>query len=152
MKKETVLEMFKFLGNIKLNKFPKELRTPILLNHVSLNKIVKEFNVEVEDMQKKMFEGKEKDVQKLINYREELINEKDNSKKTEIVEKIKTECLDALILEQELNNIYYKKLQETVDLKIEKLPLNSFIEACSDNDIDVTPDILIKLEELFKNE
>lgn len=76
MKIETVLEMFKFLGTIKLNKFPKELRTPILLNHTALNKIVKEFNVDVEEMQKKMLEGKEEDVQKLTNYRSELMNEK----------------------------------------------------------------------------
>lgn len=151
MKIETVLEMFKFLGTIKLNKFPKELRTPILLNHTALNKIVKEFNADVEEMQKKMLEGKEEDVQKLTNYRSELVNEKNDSKRSEIIEKIKTECLEVLMLEQELNHIYIQKLNESVDVKIEKISLEAFIEACAEADVDVTPEKLTQLTKLFND-
>lgn len=76
---------------------------------------------------------------------------KNDSKRSEIIEKIKTECLEVLMLEQELNHIYIQKLNESVDIKIEKISLEAFIEACAEADVDVTPEKLTQLTELFND-
>jgi len=149
MNKGKIVNLSNYFANLKLNKFSKEIRSAVISNHLKMNKIVKEFNESVEEARKKYFSGKESEVEKLVKYREEY-NNASGETKNEIFDKIKSECTEVLVLEQELIGFVNRLGAENVEIELDKIDMNEFIEQCHEADIDITPSDLINFEEIFK--
>lgn len=149
MNKVKIVNLSNYFANLKLNKFSKEIRCAIISNHLKVNKIVKDFNEAVDEARKKFFSGKEEDLEKLNRYREEY-NAAPDENKVEILNKIKSECIEALSLEQEFIGFVNALAVEEVEIEFSKIDMGEFIESCSEADIDITPSDLMNFEEIFK--
>ena len=149
MNKVKIVNLSNYFANLKLNKFSKEIRCAIISNHLKVNKIVKDFNEAVDEARKKFFSGKEEDIEKLNRYREEY-NAAPDENKVEILNKIKSECIEALSLEQEFIGFVNALAVEEVEIEFSKIDMDEFIESCSEANIDITPSDLMNFEEIFK--
>lgn len=150
MKKSKVIEIFRFLNSIKLNKVSnKEMRSAIISNHMQMHNIAKQYDEDVKELQKKLFEGKEESIESLNSLREEYKKANDSRKK-EIETTIIKDHSDILSLEIEFNNEIVNLLNSEVELNLKKVTQDIFIDSCVEADVDITSGDLIILTDLFE--
>lgn len=150
MKKSRVIEIFRFLNTIKLNKVSnKEMRSAIISNHMQMHNIAKQYDEDVKELQKKLFEGKEENIESLNSLREEYKKANDSRKK-EIETTIIKDHSDILSLEMEFNNEIVNLLNSEVELNLKKVTQDIFIDSCVEADVDITSGDLIILTDLFE--
>ena len=151
MKKSRVIEIFRFLGNIKINKITnKEVRSAIISNHLQMYNIAKQYEEDVKELQKRLFEGKEEEIQKLNELREKFNSETNEDVKRDLIKTITSEYKDILNLEMEFNNEASKQLNVDVELNLKKVKQDDFVETCVEADVDITGRDLISLTDLFE--
>lgn len=151
MKKSRVIEIFRFLGNIKINKITnKEVRSAVISNHLQMYNIVKQYEEDVKELQKRFFEGKEEEIQKLNELREKFNSETNEDIKRDLIKTITSEYKDILNLEMEFNNEASKQLNVDVELNLKKVKQDDFVETCVEADVDITGRDLISLTDLFE--
>lgn len=151
MRKSRIVEIFKFLGSIKLNKITnKDVRNAIISNHLRMYKVAQEHDEEIKELQKRLFEGKEEQVFILNKLREEYKNTSNNEVKIRIIKKINNEFSEILSLEQEFNDIFNDTLKEEKEVTLKKVSQEDFIQACVEADVDITSSDLIILTDLFE--
>ena len=152
MKKSKIIAVFRFLSNIKVSKIKdKDVRAAIIGNHLQMYKIAEEYETDIKEIQKKLFEGKDEDVKSLNELREKYNLEKDEDKKNEIVKVIKDNFGEILKLEKEVADAMETRLKEEKEITIKKVNKDAFIDALIDAEIDVTPSDLIELSDLFND-
>lgn len=152
MKKSKIIAVFRFLSNIKVSKIKdKDVRAAIIANHLQMYKIAEEYESDIKEIQKKLFEGKDEDVKSLNELREKYNVEKDEDKKNEIVKVIKDNYGEILKLEKEMSDAIETRLKEEKEINIKKVSKDAFIDALVDAEIDVTPSDLIELSDLFND-
>lgn len=151
MKKSRVIEIFRFLGNIKINKITnKEVRSAVISNHLQMYNIAKQYEEDVKELQKRLFEGKEEEIQKLNELREKFNSETNEDVKRDLIKTITSEYKDILNLEMEFNNEASKQLNVDVELNLKKVKQDDFVETCVEADVDITGRDLISLTDLFE--
>lgn len=151
MKKSRVIEIFRFLGNIKINKITnKEVRSAVISNHLQMYNIAKQYEEDVKELQKRLFEGKEEEIQKLNELREKFNSETNEDIKRDLIKTITSEYKDILNLEMEFNNEASKQLNVDVELNLKKVKQDDFVETCVEADVDITGRDLISLTDLFE--
>lgn len=151
MKKSRVIEIFRFLGNIKINKITnKEVRSAVISNHLQMYNIAKQYEEDVKELQKRLFEGKEEEIQKLNELREKFNSETNEDVKRDLIKTITSEYKDILNLEMEFNNEASKQLNVEVELNLKKVKQDDFVETCIEADVDITGRDLISLTDLFE--
>lgn len=152
MKKSKIIAVFRFLSNIKVSKIKdKDVRAAIIANHLQMYKIAEEYESDIKEIQKKLFEGKDEDVKSLNELKEKYNLEKDEDKKNEIVKVIKDNFGEILKLEKEVADAIETRLKEEKEINIKKVNKDAFIDALIDAEIDVTPSDLIELSDLFND-
>lgn len=150
MKKSRIIEIFNFLSAIKINKVDsKDVRSAIISNHLMLYKIVQHHDDDVKELSKKLFEGKENDIEKLNELREKFKSEKDNIVKAGIIQTISSDYSEILALEKEYTEALITKLNEDVEITLKKVDKDIFVDACVAANVDITPIILIQLEDIL---
>lgn len=152
MKKSKVIEIFKFLSTIKLNKInDKDVRSAVVSNHLQMYSVSKKYEEDVEELRKRVFEGKTEELEELIRLREEFKGESNTEKKSKIIAKIAKDYKEIL----ELENSFYKELNsildEEVQLNLKKVNKESFVDTCAEAEVNITGGDLIFLEELFED-
>ena len=151
MKKSRVIEIFRFLGNIKINKITnKEVRSAVISNHLQMYNIAKQYEEDVKELQKRLFEGKEEEIQKLNELREKFNSETNEDVKKDLIKTITSEYKDILNLEMEFNNEASRQLNTEVELNLKKVKQDDFVETCVEADVDITGRDLISLTDLFE--
>jgi len=151
MKKSRVIEIFRFLGNIKINKITnKEVRSAVISNHLQMYNIAKQYEEDVKELQKRLFEGKEEEIQKLNELREKFNSETNEDVKKDLIKTITSEYKDILNLEMEFNNEASKQLNVDVELNLKKVKQDDFVETCVEANVDITGRDLISLKDLFE--
>lgn len=151
MKKSRVIEIFRFLGNIKINKITnKEVRSAVISNHLQMYNIAKQYEEDIKELQKRLFEGKEEEIQKLNELREKFNSETNEDIKRDLIKTITSEYKDILNLEMEFNNEASKQLNVDVELNLKKVKQDDFVETCIEADVDITGRDLISLTDLFE--
>ena len=151
MKKSRVIEIFRFLGNIKINKITnKEVRSAVISNHLQMYNIAKQYEEDVKELQKRLFEGKEEEIQKLNELREKFNSETNEDVKRDLIKTITSEYKDILNLEMEFNNEASRQLNTEVELNLKKVKQDDFVETCVEADVDITGRDLISLTDLFE--
>ena len=151
MKKSRVIEIFRFLGNIKINKITnKEVRSAVISNHLQMYNIAKQYEEDVKELQKRLFEGKDEEIQKLNELREKFNSETNEDVKKDLIKTITSEYKDILNLEMEFNNEASRQLNTEVELNLKKVKQDDFVETCVEADVDITGRDLISLTDLFE--
>lgn len=151
MKKSKIIAIFRFLSGIKVSKIKdKDVRTAIVGNHLQMYKIAEEYDSDIKEIQKKLFEGKDEDVKALNDLREKYKHETDEEKKKDIIGIITDNYGEILALEKELSSVIEEKFNEEKELNIKKVKQEAFLDALVDADVDITPSDLIELSDLFE--
>ena len=151
MKKSRVIEIFRFLGNIKINKITnKEVRSAVISNHLQMYNIAKQYEEDVKELQKRLFEGKDEEIQKLNELREKFNSETNEDVKKNLIKTITSEYKDILNLEMEFNNEASRQLNTEVELNLKKVKQDDFVETCIEANVDITGRDLISLTDLFE--
>lgn len=151
MKKSKIIAIFRFLSGIKVSKIKdKDVRTAIIGNHLQMYKIAEEYDSDIKETQKKLFEGKDEDVKALNDLREKYKHETDEEKKKDIIGIITDNYGEILALEKELSSVIEEKFNEEKELNLKKVKQEAFLDALVDADVDITPSDLIELSDLFE--
>ena len=149
MKKFEVVNLFNYFSNLKLNKFGKETRNVIVNNFSKIENIKNQIDEDVNKLKETLFSENIENVQKLALYRAEYKTATEGGK-LEINNKIKDECRPALEIEAklfvEINNLY----MDDVDVTIDTIDKDIFIEECAAADMDITLSELSTISALFK--
>lgn len=151
MKKSRVIEIFRFLNGIKLNKvLDKDIRSMIISNHMQMYNIVNQYDEDVKELQKKLFLDKQSEIEKLSKLREDYKNSDNISIKKEIESKIIKDYSDIISLEIEFNNELNNILNTEIDINLKKVSKENFVEMCVNADIEITANDLLILINLFE--
>lgn len=151
MKKSKIIAIFRFLSGIKVSKIKdKDVRTAIVGNHLQMYKIAEEYDSDIKETQKKLFEGKDEEIKSLNDLREKYKIETDEEKKKDIIGIITDNYGEILALEKELSSVIEEKFNEEKELNLKKVKQEAFLDALVDADIDITPSDLIELSDLFE--
>lgn len=150
MKKESIINCFKFLNELSINKITnKDTKADILSNILQMNNIYKEYESGLDIVRKKLFEGKDKEIQELSELREKYSKSDNKEEKTSIVSEITSKYSDILKLEEEFSNIMKNITNETIDLNLRKIQRSKFLEACNECGIELSLSDLIPLKDIL---
>ena len=153
MKEGKIIEAFKLLNGIKMNVVSdKETRSAIIGNHLQMYKVAQAHEEEVKKIYEKLFEGKEEDLKKVAELRQEFMNAKTNEERGAIVKELNANYVHIFELEKEFNDTFAKKAEEDVDIKVVKFDREAFVNACADSGVEFTMVDIIRLEDIFKCE
>lgn len=153
MKEGKIIEAFKLLNGIKMNVVSdKETRSAIISNHLQMYKVAQAHDEEVKKIYEKLFEGKEEDLKKVAELRQEFMNAKTNEERGAIVKELNDNYAHIFELEKEFNDTFAKKAEEDVDIKVVKFDREAFVNACADSGVEFTMVDIIRLEDIFKCE
>ena len=153
MKEGKIIEAFKLLNGIKMNVVSdKETRSAIISNHLQMYKVAQAHEEEVKKIYEKLFEGKEEDLKKVAELRQEFMNAKTNEERGAIVKELNDNYAHIFELEKEFNDTFAKKAEEEIEINLVKFNKEMFINACADSGVEFTMTDIVRLDEIFKKE
>lgn len=153
MKEGKIIEAFKLLNGIKMNVVSdKETRSAIISNHLQMYKVAQAHDEEVKKIYEKLFEGKEEDLKKVAELRQEFMNAKTNEERGAIVKELNDNYAHIFELEKEFNDTFAKKAEEEIEINLVKFNKEMFINACADSGVEFTMTDIVRLDEIFKKE
>ena len=153
MKEGKIIEAFKLLNGIKMNVVSdKETRSAIIGNHLQMYKVAQAHDEEVKKIYEKLFEGKEEDLKKVAELRQEFMNAKTNEERGAIVKELNDNYVHIFELEKEFNDTFAKKAEEEIEINLVKFNKEMFINACADSGVEFTMTDIVRLDEIFKKE
>lgn len=153
MKEGKIIEAFKLLNGIKMNVVSdKETRSAIIGNHLQMYKVAQAHDEEVKKIYEKLFEGKEEDLKKVAELRQEFMNAKTNEERGVIVKELNDNYAHIFELEKEFNDTFAKKAEEEIEINLVKFNKEMFINACADSGVEFTMTDIVRLDEIFKKE
>lgn len=123
MKQSEINSVFQLLSRVKLNKVAdKPTRNAIMTNHLRLYKKVEAAEKDIQELQKRLFEGKEKEMEEY----NKLVSEN----------KPVSEEMKALV--KEFNEAAQAILDNEVDVKIEQMEVEKFLDIFAEQDMDIS--------------
>lgn len=147
MKQYDLNNISNFLRKIRINKIKnKETKIELINIHMALYKKVLDWKKDLEELQKKFFEGKEAELD-LYNKQVLEIQNAAPEKQAELEAALDPEMKT---LVTEFNELVNQMLEKEVPVEFTKIDKDRFIEALIDLDIDFTCDDLIILKDLYK--
>lgn len=153
MKEGKIIEAFKLLNGIKMNVVSdKETRSAIISNHLQMYKVAQAHDEEVKKIYEKLFEGKEEDLKKVAELRQEFMNAKTSEERGAIIKELNDNYAHIFELEKEFNDAFAKKAEEEVEINLVKFNKEVFINACADSGVEFTMTDIVRLDEIFKKE
>ena len=148
MKKYEIVNLFNYFSNLKLNKFSKKLRSKLVHNFDLIGDVKNRTDADVNGIRMKLFSEDIENIQKLITYRQEFESASE-ADKIKINNKIESECQPALKIEldfiKQVNDLY----NQEIDLKLEKIEKELFVEECVNAGIDITLSELTVISSIF---
>lgn len=154
MKRGQVIEAFRLINGIKMNVVSdKETRKAIISNHLQMYKVAEAHDNEVKEVYKKLFDGKEEDVAKVNELRQEFnTSETTIERKNEIVKDIIENYRHVIELETEFNTTIAARLDEEVDINLVKFNKDEFTNACADSNLEFTMLDILRIEDIFNED
>ena len=139
--------IFNFLGKIKVNKInDRETKIGLVNIHMELYKKVQEYSEYINELQKKYFEGRESELE-TYNQQVTKIQEAEPEKRVELEAELDPKMKELVM---EFNSLINARLDQDIEVNINKIDKDKFIEALIDLDIEFTCDDLIILKDLYK--
>lgn len=153
MKRGTIIEAFKLINGIKMNVVSdKATRSAVISNHLMMYKIAQENDEEVKKIYEKLFEGKEEDMKKVAELRQDFMNATTNEERGAIVNELNDNYKHIFELEAEFNKTFAERNEEEVAINLAKFDREAFVNACADSGVEFTMSTILRLEEIFKDE
>ena len=139
--------IFNFLGKIKVNKInDRETKIGLVNIHMELYKKVQEYSEYIKELQKKYFEGRESELD-AYNQQVTKIQGAEPEKRAELESELDPKMKELVM---EFNGLINARLDQDIEVNINKIDKDKFIEALIDLDIEFTCDDLIILKDLYK--
>lgn len=147
MKKREIIEIYRALSGLKLNRFSdKDVRKNLFKNYIEIHTLVKDHDSKVEDLRKKYLEGLDEDINKVVELENEIQNCNDKEKLAELTKKRKSfKKVDEMV--REFNKATSDLINEDIEINLVKLNKDKFIDDLSD---DLTLAQTIALEPIFE--
>lgn len=147
MKQIELNNISNFLGKIRVNKInDRETKIGLVNIHMELYKKVQEYSEYITELQKKYFEGKESELD-AYNQQVTKIQGAEPEKRAELEAELDPKMKELVM---EFNSLINARLNQDIEVNINKIDKNKFIEALIDLDIEFTCDDLIVLKDLYK--
>ena len=147
MKQIDVNNISNFLGKIRINKInDRETKIGLVNIHMELYKKVQEYSEYIKELQKKYFEGRESELD-TYNQKVTQMQEAEPEKRAELESELDPKMKELVM---EFNSLINEKLNQDIEVNINKIDKDKFIEALIDLDIEFTCDDLIVLKDLYK--
>ena len=139
--------IFNFLGKIKVNKInDRETKIGLVNIHMELYKKVQEYSEYIKELQKKYFEGRESELD-AYNQQVTKIQGAEPEKRAELESELDPKMKELVM---EFNGLINARLDQDIEVNINRIDKDKFIEALIDLDIEFTCDDLIILKDLYK--
>lgn len=154
MKRGQIIEAFRLISGIKMNVVSdKETRKAIISNHLQMYKLAESHDNEVKEVYKKLFEGKEEEMSKVNELRQEF-NSSDatQERKIAIIKELTTDYKNILELEGEFNVTIENLINEDVDVDLVPFNKEEFVDACANSNLEFTMNDIVRLEGIFAKE
>ena len=147
MKQIDVNNISNFLGKIRINKInDRETKIGLVNIHMELYKKVQEYSEYIKELQKKYFEGRESELD-TYNQKVTQMQEAEPEKRAELESELDPKMKELVM---EFNSLINERLNQDIEVNINKIDKDKFIEALIDLDIEFTCDDLIVLKDLYK--
>ena len=147
MKQIDVNNLSNFLGKIRINKInDRETKIGLVNIHMELYKKVQEYSEYIKELQKKYFEGRESELE-TYNQKVTQMQEAEPDKRAELESELDPKMKELVM---EFNSLINARLNQDIEVNINKIDKDKFIEALIDLDIEFTCDDLIVLKDLYK--
>lgn len=147
MKQIDVNNISNFLGKIRINKInDRETKIGLVNIHMELYKKVQEYSEYIKELQKKYFEGRESELD-TYNQKITQMQEAEPEKRAELESELDPKMKELVM---EFNSLINERLNQDIEVNINKIDKDKFIEALIDLDIEFTCDDLIVLKDLYK--
>ena len=147
MKQIDVNNISNFLGKIRINKInDRETKIGLVNIHMELYKKVQEYSEYIKELQKKYFEGRESELE-TYNQQVTKMQEAEPEKRAELESELDPKMKELVM---EFNSLINERLNQDIEVNINKIDKDKFIEALIDLDIEFTCDDLIVLKDLYK--
>ena len=147
MKQIDVNNLSNFLGKIRINKInDRETKIGLVNIHMELYKKVQEYSEYIKELQKKYFEGRESELE-TYNQKVTQMQEAEPDKRAELESELDPKMKELVM---EFNSLINERLNQDIEVNINKIDKDKFIEALIDLDIEFTCDDLIVLKDLYK--
>ena len=147
MKQIELNNIFEFLRKIRINKInDRETKIGLINIHMELYKKVQEFDEYIKELQKKYFEGRESELD-TYNQKVTQMQEAEPEKRAELESELDPKMKELVM---EFNGLINERLNQDIEVNINKIDKDKFIEALIDLDIEFTCDDLIVLKDLYK--
>lgn len=153
MKEGKIIETFKLLNGIKMNVVTdKKTRGAIISNHLKMYEVAQAHDEAVKKIYEKLFEGKEEDMKKVGELRENFMNAKTQDERASIIKELNDKYSHIFAIEREFNETFAKKAEEEIEINVVKFDKEKFINACADSGVEFTMSDIIRLEEIFEDD
>ena len=113
---------------------------------MELYKKVQEYSEYIKELQKKYFEGRESELD-TYNQKVTQMQEAEPEKRAELESELDPKMKELVM---EFNSLINERLNQDIEVNINKIDKDKFIEALIDLDIEFTCDDLIVLKDLYK--
>ena len=137
------------LANMKLSKFDKDVRNVAIVNYAKLSKIHSEHQKLQEDMKEKIFEEKKDQIRELSELRAKLQATKTREEAAQVNKEIVCNHSELIQLEDNFNKIVNNETQKEVEVDIQKVNMDKFIDSMIKAEIDFTPVTINNLQFMF---
>lgn len=152
MRVNEIMIASKFIADLKLSKFDKDIRLSILKNYIALNRITKEFESKIEDLRKKMFDDKQEEAQRVQRIRE-CMRQSVSQEEFESLNIELQQYKEFLELEADFINIVNEEaLKNVKDVEITLIDRVKFMEGLIASGVDITPRDIDKAEIMFSTQ
>lgn len=149
MKVKEIIDVHNFISNLKLNKLDKDVRFKLIKIYPELVKNVKEYEDYRKNLQDKMFEDRQEEIDTIQELRNKLSTSRNIDEVLEINKEFENHK-DFFKLEKEFSQLIAEYLSKDIVIDFEKLNKDSFIDSLYTSEIDFTLSDLSRLDSIFE--
>ena len=140
MKKYQIINYHRLLSQIDLQKVDKESRSKLISLDILLGDIVDAHNEEMVKVKARLSKGHEAAIREVSQLITELQGAEDE-KRAEIVRRIDGNT-EYAIIQSQLDEEVNKRLNEEVEISVEKISSTDLAQWCADSNMSITLDML----------
>ncbi len=138
------------LAAIKLTKFDKTVRLAAVRNFAALKAVIKEYEAFQEALKEKMFEEKKDELSVVSELRSKIGSTKDREELISLSNELVNNHRGFLDLEEDFGKALKAKRDESVEVAIFPVSVDSWIDSLIAGEIDFTPADITALQFMYE--
>ena len=143
------LRAYNELSTVKLSKFDKELRNAAVRNYAELSKVSKDNQTYQEDVKERLFADMKEEITVVSELRSRMSAARTREELAEVNRDIVCNHSGFLKAEEEYGNILKERENQAIEVELQRVDRNKWIDALVSAEIDFTPVNINNLECMF---